>query len=467
MTIDHVDIWSNGTSTYDFVNGERPNEAAAWFAGFGAGSGSPTISLSAPGTVQEASVGAGVTVTETIITTNLMGNVYEEVLTSSGTVESGYKAVALVNGVATSLVFLAKSGDKIQVVDNPALPTVTADSPPVTITDPAPPTVTIGSGPDTLALQASEDAWNGNAQFTVSVDGTQIGGIQTATASHAAGQTQTFNVLGTFVTGTHTATVNFLNDAYGGSPATDRNLYVTGATIDNSVVPAAILSERTGGPQSFTFLTGSATSPVTIGSGPDTLALQVSEDAWNGNAQFTVSVDGTQIGGIQTATASHAAGQTQTFNVLGTFVTGTHTATVNFLNDAYGGSPATDRNLYVTGATIDNSVVPAAILSERTGGPQSFTFLTGSATSPVTIGSGPDTLALQVSEDAWNGNAQFTVSVDGTQIGGIRLQPLRMRRVRHRPSTCWEHSPPAAIARPLISLTMPMAVRRPPIATST
>ena len=141
VTVDHVDIWSNGTSTYDFVNGERPNEAAAWVAGFGAGSSSPTdetptISLSAPGTVQEPSVGAGVIVTETITTTNLTGNVYEEVLTSSGAVESGYRAVALINHVATSSVFLAKSGDKIQVVDNPTLPTVTADSPPVTITEP-------------------------------------------------------------------------------------------------------------------------------------------------------------------------------------------------------------------------------------------------------------------------------------------------------------------------------------------
>jgi hypothetical protein len=266
-------IWSNGTATYDFVNGERPHEAAAWVAGFGAGSNrptgtTPTISLSAPGTVQETSVGAGVTVTETITTTNLTGNVYEEVLTSSGAVESGYRAVALLNHVATSSVFLAKSGDKIQVVDNPTLPTVTADSPPVTITEPPvtpPPIVTIGSGPDTLALQVSEDAWQGNAQFTVSIDGKQIGGIQTATASHAAGQTQTFKVLGTFATGSHTATVNFLNDAYGGSPATDRNLYVTSATIDSSMVPTATLSERVSGPQSFTFLaSGSGTKADSV-----------------------------------------------------------------------------------------------------------------------------------------------------------------------------------------------------------
>jgi hypothetical protein len=123
--------------------------------------------------------------------------------------------------------------------------------------------------------------------------------------------------------------------------------------------------------------------------------LQVSEDAWQGNAQFTVSIDGKQIGGIQTATASHAAGQTQTFKVLRTFATGSHTATVNFLNDAYGGSPATDRNLYVTSATIDNSMVPTATLSERVSGPQSFTFL-----APGTSGSGTKADSVTVNRPA-------------------------------------------------------------------
>ena len=40
------------------------------------------------------------------------------------------------------------------------------------------------------------------------------------------------------------------------------------------------------------------------------------------------------------------------------------------------------------------------------------------ATSSVTVGTGPDSLVLQVSEDAYKGDAQFTVSVDGKQIGG-------------------------------------------------
>ncbi len=111
----------------------------------------PTISVSAPGTVQEASPGAGVTVTETVTTTNLTGNVYEEVITAAGTVETPYQAVPLVNGTATFTVHLAASGDKIRVVDNPTTPTVTANSLPVTITDPVTATPSISvSAPGTV-----------------------------------------------------------------------------------------------------------------------------------------------------------------------------------------------------------------------------------------------------------------------------------------------------------------------------
>jgi hypothetical protein len=236
-----------------------------------------TISFSPPGTVQEASFGAGVIVNETITTTGLTGNVYEEVLTAGGAVESGYTAVALVNGVGSSSVYLASSGDIIQVVDNPTTPTITADSSPVTITDPTltpPSTITIGSGPDTLALEVSEDAWKGNAQFSVSVDGQQIGGTQTATALHSLGQTQIIDVQGTFAAGSHTATVDFLNDAYGGTSVTDRNLYVVGASIDGSTVPAATLSEYGQGPQSFSFLASGS-----VGSGPPVGSVIVNQPA--------------------------------------------------------------------------------------------------------------------------------------------------------------------------------------------
>ena len=123
-----------------------------------------------------------------------------------------------------------------------------------------------------------------------------------------------------------------------------------------------------------------AVTPAAIGSGSDSLVLQVSEDAWQGDAQFTVQVDGKQIGGTQTTTASHAAGQTQAFTVLGSF-TGSHTATVTFLNDAYGGSSSMDRNLYINSATIDGAAISGATLNEYSGGPQSFTFHSPQTTS--------------------------------------------------------------------------------------
>jgi uncharacterized protein YkwD len=127
--------------------------------------------------------------------------------------------------------------------------------------------------------------------------------------------------------------------------------------------------------------TSPPSSAIVLGSGQNTLALSISEDAWKGDAQFTVSVDGKQIGGTQTATASYATGQSQEYDVKGTFGVGTHTATVTFLNDAWGGTSSTDRNLYVTAAKIDGTTIQGGTLTEMNAGPKSFTFLVGTNTA--------------------------------------------------------------------------------------
>ena len=62
--------------------------------------------------------------------------------------------------------------------------------------------------------------------------------------------------------------------------------------------------------------------------------LSISEDAYQGDAQFTVSVDGKQLGGTFTTTASHAAGVSQSFTFKGDWAPGAHAVAVNFLNDA-------------------------------------------------------------------------------------------------------------------------------------
>jgi hypothetical protein len=49
------------------------------------------------------------------------------------------------------------------------------------------------------------------------------------------------------------------------------------------------------------------------------------------------------------------AGVTQDFIFKGDWAVGTHTVAVNFLNDANGGSPSLDRNLYVNVISYDGT----------------------------------------------------------------------------------------------------------------
>ena len=92
-----------------------------------------------------------------------------------------------------------------------------------------------------------------------------------------------------------------------------------------------------------------------LGSGPDTLALFVSERGAPEGAQFTISVDGTQIGGVQTTVAtSELPGQAQELDVDGTFTAGaSHTVSIDYLN-------ADQSLLQVDSATIDGTAVPGA-----------------------------------------------------------------------------------------------------------
>jgi hypothetical protein len=66
-------------------------------------------------------------------------------------------------------------------------------------------------------------------------------------------------------------------------------------------------------------------------------------------------VDGKVVTTAQDVVASHAAGAWQDLSFSGNFGTGSHTVGVQFLNDAYGGTAATDRNLYVNGIDVNGT----------------------------------------------------------------------------------------------------------------
>jgi len=101
-----------------------------------------------------------------------------------------------------------------------------------------------------------------------------------------------------------------------------------------------------------------AAAPAAAGAGTTaavgTLTLHLSEDAWQGNAQFLVSVDGKALNAATEVTALHKDGTVQDFAFAGSFGAGPHDVAVSFLNDAYGGSAATDRNLYVNAIDLDS-----------------------------------------------------------------------------------------------------------------
>ncbi len=255
------------------------------------------------------------------------------------------------------------------------------------------------SGSDTLVVQLSQDAYQGNARFTVSVDGRTLGSAQEVTALHRDGQSQAFTFRGDFGAGPHRVGVTFTEDAYGGASGGDRNLYVDGITLNGVALPGATAALWSAGTAEF------ATAAMS-----GKLTLYVSQDAYAGNAQFTVAVDGAQLGGVQTASAAHARGDTKAVTLEGTFGAGPHTVAVAFLNDAYGGSASTDRNLYVDGVDLNGVANPSAAAALLSNGTAQLRVTDAPA-------SGPDVLRVRVAEDVYKGHAQFKVAIDGRTLG--------------------------------------------------
>ena len=202
-------------------------------------------------------------------------------------------------------------------------------------------------GRDVLTLYVSQDAYQGSAQYLVKVDGVQVGGIRTASANHALGETEAVVVEGNFGSGRCDVEVSFLNDAYDGTPSTDRNLYVDGIDLNGIANPGA---------EATMFSAGPARLRVTdaLPAGPDVLRVQVAEDAYQGHAQFRVAVNGRTVGDSLMAFASRDEGDSQDFVFAGDFDSGQLRVDITFLNDAWSGvSGGGDRNLHVLDVTWD------------------------------------------------------------------------------------------------------------------
>ena len=284
--------------------------------------------------------------------------------------------------------------------------TVLATEPPLDTSSPQNAANVSGGTTDTLVLNLSEDAWMGDAMFSVQIDGTTLGQPQTVTALHKNQQQQAFTFHGNFGPGTHQIGVTFLNDAWGGTTDTDRNLYVNSISLDGTSVPNSAATIYADGTATF------SSAPPADSPTPDSLVVNVAEDAWMGDAQFNITIDGKTLGQQLSVTASHAMGQSQAFTFNGSFGAGTHQVGISFINDAWGGTAATDRNLYVNSISLDGATAPSSNATLFANGTSNF-----SVPSPGSAGSANDTLVLHLSEDMWQGDAQFVASVDGKSLG--------------------------------------------------
>jgi len=179
-------------------------------------------------------------------------------------------------------------------------------------------------------------AWQGDAHYSVTLDGAVLVADGVATASHAAGAHGLVDLHPALAAGPHSLVVSFTNDAWGGTAATDRNLYVDAISLNGLDLgkQAALLSA---GHASFTFTSGAAVAaPVVVAN--DTLHIGLSADSWQGDPRFLIFIDGKQVGLEHSAAASHAAGQVEFLDVLVAHTAGVHQLDVRFTNDAWGGT---------------------------------------------------------------------------------------------------------------------------------
>jgi len=211
-----------------------------------------------------------------------------------------------------------------------------------------------------LFLRVAEDAYQGDVQFIVEVDGRQVGGIQTVRASHSDGGWEDIDLHGNF-SDADQISISFINDAYAG-PGQDRNFYIDSIRL-NGIVHAgstAALDTTTGtlvGTSAELFGPGTATFNVAS----DTLVFRVSEDAWTGHAdaQFVVKMDGVQVGGVNTVSALHSANQLQEVTLIG-HIGSAERIEVAFLNDQYGYAPDKDVNLYIDSVSLNGATHPGS-----------------------------------------------------------------------------------------------------------
>jgi hypothetical protein len=356
-----------------------------------------------------------------------------------------------------------------------------------------PKTVVIGSGPDEVVFRLNQNYWKGKAEYAVQVNGVELPERHKVNALLANGEYDTVVVRGTFPKGT-TVGIRFTNDAHEGLNM-GRDIFVRAASVNGEALAlsrtdlliAAHVAVATVGVPAPPASSPPPTPPVPagapagdimpktveLGTGPDTVVVRLNQDWFLGSAQYVVLVDGVQLGGVQAAGALRAKGQTDTLTIRGDFDASTKIA-IRFVNDAYYGHHAGDRNLFVQSVTFNGQAVVADQRNLMfTGQTATIDLATPAPLPPPSsrpppapapkppdippapamhvFGSGPDEVVIRVSQTPFEGPALYAVMVGRntyTTPGGIEAQALKSDGMAD-----------TVIVRGSFSGTIPIAVR--------
>jgi Ca2+-binding RTX toxin-like protein len=296
--------------------------------------------------------------------------------------------------------------------------------------------VTLGSGNDTLVLKLSQDFYLASAQYVVRINDVQVGGTQVAGALRTSGTHDTLTIRGDWGASVKIS-IQFLNDAAKAGEG-DRNLYLNSATLDgvNLKLAAALYNH---GSRDFTvsnpnpaglplpaatiadILDGTATADTLIGTaGADIIEGRAGNDILTGGkgadaflfargdgadriTDFASGTDRILLKGIDPATLK--ASLATIGGALGTQIT-------------YG----TADSIFLAGVTslragdlVFDTQPGASIAAAPAPVP---TATAGFAPVSHSFGSGKDALVLRIAQDQFRGSAQYTIHVDGQQVGG-------------------------------------------------
>jgi hypothetical protein len=171
-----------------------------------------------------------------------------------------------------------------------------------------------------------------------------------------------------------------------------------------------------GKPEQFTITVAAVVATTPPPPPSHVVVIGMTEDAYQGDAEYSVAVDGAQAAAGKITTLQ-SSGKSQDISV--TVPDGTHAITVTLMNDAWGGTPETDLNLHVNYIKYDADTVWSVPTTLWTIGDKLSVTVPAPPVQPTVITLTP--VALSIQDNAPAGTVIAIASVvmsDGSQFTG-------------------------------------------------